>query len=155
MKNCPNCGAPITNYICEYCGTVFDNSEVATLYADSQKMLNQLTERQRQYEMEKACAELKAAISEQNNQIYLNCINSFKMYRPLDITTISWQDNSSQQASPEENDYPLVDFNDTEDKSEGLEKKKRKIELSDICYFVQILIFIIMSICAFIDILKP
>lgn len=22
--NCPNCGAPITNYICEYCGTILD-----------------------------------------------------------------------------------------------------------------------------------
>lgn len=21
--NCPNCGAPITDYMCEYCGTVF------------------------------------------------------------------------------------------------------------------------------------
>ena len=23
MKNCPNCGAPITSSTCEYCGTVF------------------------------------------------------------------------------------------------------------------------------------
>lgn len=21
MKNCPNCGAPITSFVCEYCGT--------------------------------------------------------------------------------------------------------------------------------------
>lgn len=25
MTNCPNCGAPITNDICAYCGTVFIN----------------------------------------------------------------------------------------------------------------------------------
>lgn len=23
MTNCPNCGAPITSRVCEYCGTVF------------------------------------------------------------------------------------------------------------------------------------
>lgn len=23
LINCPNCGAPITDYMCEYCGTVF------------------------------------------------------------------------------------------------------------------------------------
>lgn len=26
MTNCPNCGAIIKGKICEYCGTVFDNS---------------------------------------------------------------------------------------------------------------------------------
>lgn len=26
MTNCPNCGAPITGYRCEYCETVFDIS---------------------------------------------------------------------------------------------------------------------------------
>lgn len=25
MTNCPNCGAPIANDICAYCGTVFIN----------------------------------------------------------------------------------------------------------------------------------
>ena len=25
MTNCPNCGAPITSYECEYCGTVFED----------------------------------------------------------------------------------------------------------------------------------
>jgi len=24
MTNCPNCGAPVTSYKCEYCGTVFE-----------------------------------------------------------------------------------------------------------------------------------
>ena len=23
LKNCPNCGAPIQDYICDYCGTIF------------------------------------------------------------------------------------------------------------------------------------
>lgn len=27
MANCPNCGAPITGWRCEYCETVFDISE--------------------------------------------------------------------------------------------------------------------------------
>lgn len=27
-RNCPNCGAPITSYKCEYCGTVFSSGYV-------------------------------------------------------------------------------------------------------------------------------
>lgn len=26
LKNCPNCGAPIQDYICDYCGTVFPSN---------------------------------------------------------------------------------------------------------------------------------
>lgn len=35
MTNCPNCGAPITGDVCEYCGTVFKkavNYEVVPTY---------------------------------------------------------------------------------------------------------------------------
>ena len=37
MLNCPNCGAPITGNVCEYCGTVFEteDEETITLYADN------------------------------------------------------------------------------------------------------------------------
>lgn len=31
MTNCPNCGAPITGWRCEYCETVFDISETEKL----------------------------------------------------------------------------------------------------------------------------
>ena len=31
MTNCPNCGAPITGYQCEYCETVFDISNQSHL----------------------------------------------------------------------------------------------------------------------------
>lgn len=35
MSNkCPNCGAPIINGRCEYCGTVFDRHGTATLSTD-------------------------------------------------------------------------------------------------------------------------
>lgn len=33
-NNCPNCGAPITSWKCEYCDTVFDKG-----YVDKQKEL--------------------------------------------------------------------------------------------------------------------
>lgn len=35
MTNCPNCGAPVTSYKCDYCGTVFEEANVVTLYADN------------------------------------------------------------------------------------------------------------------------
>lgn len=30
--NCRNCGAPVTSYICEYCGTFYGNAKQQTLY---------------------------------------------------------------------------------------------------------------------------
>lgn len=35
MTNCPNCTAPITSSKCPYCGTVFEEPDVVTLYADN------------------------------------------------------------------------------------------------------------------------
>lgn len=32
MSNCPNCGAVITSWKCEYCDTVFEEPEKVTLY---------------------------------------------------------------------------------------------------------------------------
>lgn len=31
MTNCPNCAAPITGPVCEYCGTVFNKPSVGTV----------------------------------------------------------------------------------------------------------------------------
>lgn len=39
MSNCPNCGAPISGYKCEYCGTVFDMSEEERLRLESELLL--------------------------------------------------------------------------------------------------------------------
>ena len=36
MTNCPNCGAPITGWRCEYCGTVFDISEKERLMSENE-----------------------------------------------------------------------------------------------------------------------
>lgn len=38
MTNCPNCGAPVNSYKCDYCGTVFDENNLeykVVLYADN------------------------------------------------------------------------------------------------------------------------
>ena len=43
LRNCPNCGAPVTGPICEYCGSVFDQAEL-----DRQEQ--KLAEKRRQYE---------------------------------------------------------------------------------------------------------
>lgn len=42
-SNCPNCGAPVTGPICEYCGSVLNQAEL-----DRQEQ--ELAEKQRQYE---------------------------------------------------------------------------------------------------------
>lgn len=36
--NCPNCGAPRSSWKCEYCGTVFEEPETVTLYADNRAL---------------------------------------------------------------------------------------------------------------------
>ena len=43
LRNCPNCGAPVTGPICEYCGSVLDQAEIDRQERD-------LVEKQRQYE---------------------------------------------------------------------------------------------------------
>lgn len=45
--NCPNCGAPVTGPICEYCGSVLDQAE---LDRQEQKQAQELAEKQRLYE---------------------------------------------------------------------------------------------------------
>lgn len=35
MSNCPNCGAVITSWKCEYCDTVFEEPKTRLLYTDN------------------------------------------------------------------------------------------------------------------------
>lgn len=39
MTNCPNCGAPITGYRCEYCDTVFNISKGILLLEENELLL--------------------------------------------------------------------------------------------------------------------
>lgn len=60
--NCPNCGAPINSYICEYCGTVLDKAEKKLTdeemresfgeFVRKQKLIDELKIRQRQAELQ-------------------------------------------------------------------------------------------------------
>jgi uncharacterized Zn finger protein (UPF0148 family) len=47
--NCPNCGAPLKDGRCEYCGTITNDvdSEIARLELEKQSIMNQM-ENQRQ-----------------------------------------------------------------------------------------------------------
>ena len=36
MMNCPNCGAPVNGFKCEYCGTILNNGE--KLYFENRQM---------------------------------------------------------------------------------------------------------------------
>ena len=42
--NCPNCGAPLKDGKCEYCGTITNDvdSEIARLELEKQSILNQM-----------------------------------------------------------------------------------------------------------------
>lgn len=60
MTNCPNCGAPITNDICAYCGTVFINPKE---YEDLKKELQN--------------AKFRASLEAQNMAL-INSINLFR-----------------------------------------------------------------------------
>lgn len=67
MTNCPNCGAPITNDICAYCGTVFINPKE---YEDLKKELQNSI--------------LRASLEAQNTAL-INSITSLGMgfYHPM------------------------------------------------------------------------
>lgn len=77
MTNCPNCGAPISNYKCEYCGTLFDVPDTAKIYANNQLYI--------ELEIDKARADLvkaqiNAAIAEQNQIIMSGMIKTYKSF---------------------------------------------------------------------------
>lgn len=77
--NCPNCGAPITSYICEYCGTELEkpkkklsDEELRESFAEfvrKQKLVDELKRQQRQ-------AELQASQAWQTQNL-LNSLNSY------------------------------------------------------------------------------
>ena len=67
MTNCPNCGAPITNDICAYCGTVFINPKE---YEDLKKELQN--------------AKFRASLEAQNTAL-INSINFFRWDSANDV----------------------------------------------------------------------
>lgn len=69
--NCPNCGAPITSYICEYCGTEFEKPKKKLSDEENDSHLLNLQEKLRQ-------AELQAS-QEWQTQNLLNTINSYNV----------------------------------------------------------------------------
>jgi len=50
--NCPNCGAPIASYICEYCGTKFERPKKELLDEEWRESFDELVRKQRQAELQ-------------------------------------------------------------------------------------------------------
>lgn len=69
--NCPNCGAPITSYICEYCGTAFEKPKKKLSDDEMRESFAELARKQRQ-------AELQAS-QEWQTQNLLNTINRYNV----------------------------------------------------------------------------
>ena len=42
MINCPNCGAPLSGYVCEYCGSAVENKAYNYISWQDQNLANQL-----------------------------------------------------------------------------------------------------------------
>ena len=81
--NCPNCGAPISSYICEYCGTEFEKPKKKLSYEEmresfaeaeivrKQKLIDELKRQQRR-------AELQASQEWQTQNLF-NAINGYNV----------------------------------------------------------------------------
>ena len=79
IYNCPNCGAPISSYICEYCGTEFekpkkkmpdeDMRESFANFVRKQKLVDELKRQQRRTELQ--------ASQEWQTQNLLNALNIY------------------------------------------------------------------------------
>ena len=72
--NCPNCGAPITKPICEYCGTALANGglvdhETTTLYSDGEVFLVINTPKLSE-EMARAVADGMMSVNEARKMLY-------------------------------------------------------------------------------------
>ena len=64
-RNCPNCGAPITSYICEYCDTVLDSEA----YLAEKRRLQELKDQQQRIEKDLRDAQLRMALQSQTQMI--------------------------------------------------------------------------------------
>lgn len=73
MTNCPNCGAPVKGYQCEYCGTVFaERVDMSMVDID--------TYIKKKRTLEAARAELEVKILEAKNRSLDNAITIQRLY---------------------------------------------------------------------------
>lgn len=112
--NCPNCGAPVSSYICEYCGTEFEKPK--KVLTDEEKR-----ESFASFVREQKLAQMKASQEWQSQQI-LNTLNAYSVQTQIanirdSINTNMHQSqtNISPYQGPkiEENDLkPKLEFSD-------------------------------------------
>lgn len=69
--NCPNCGAPVSSYICEYCGTEFEKPKKKLTDEETRESFAEFARKQRQAEIQ--------ASQEWQTQNLLNTINSYNV----------------------------------------------------------------------------
>lgn len=86
-NNCPNCGAPISGPVCEYCGTRHARTySEANLYTDD-KLYMSLQIPFNSFQREYANIQTQIAQAEQT-QYLLSTLNSFGLFSANDIRTM-------------------------------------------------------------------
>lgn len=98
QTNCPNCGAPITSYKCEYCGTVFDrNKEEQILRHEKDELL------QKQFALAQA-HQAESILANLQTSVLVPSYMSIRQSCQADQDTINRMQNQNLSAST--NIYP-------------------------------------------------
>lgn len=156
--NCPNCGAPITNYICDYCGTILEEPEIDEykLYAndeiietvrkthlDTYKTYNQQIE---EYRSKLAQLELEALQTQQTSSI-LNQINvgmTMNYDQIRQVSPAELEEFEKRLIESSVNVFPHVSLDNDEVIPPELENKFTEINRHLLWWFITIMMICIL-----------
>lgn len=84
--NCPNCGAPVTSYICEYCGTVLKKPDKTA------KVLDKICELELERK-EKAVQDLSRLVVQTSQELQTQCLLDQLNYYGIDTQIRNMRDS--------------------------------------------------------------